>query len=381
MPTKRTTEVEMEKDVAENLQRFMSKVSPDARPKPKNKISFDEGFEENQELFPQFPNNNLQLENSEESDEEELEITPIAYRKGEESEGIKYQSTTKFLKDHKPKSNNPLSSFFREPGIFLKLPSQGNFNNEDEIEFTVNGEVAVFPMTAKDEVWFKNPDALLNGHAIQKVLESCSPAIKNVRSLPINDVNVLLLGLRYSSYGKSLRLKAKCPHCKKESTFSVDIDDLLSNINFLEAEYRIELPNGLKLFLQPYTYDSMVKVTIVTFEEAKVIQLLQTENISETEKKASLQESFEKINNLMIHVMSRGIAKIITPDNKTIKDPGFIEEWLGEIDRMTFDILKKKFDEINAIGVPDNYHVTCNNEKCKKEFPITISYDPASFFA
>lgn len=374
--TRRVNEVEMEQDVAENLKRFMSKVTPESKPKPKNKILLDEDISEDQTLF--MPNDPAMFENNDE-EEIDLPVETQAFRK-ETSEGLKFNSSTKFLKDNKARSKNPLSTYFREPGIFLKLPSQGNFSADGDVEFTVNGEIPVYPMTAKDEVWFKNPDALLNGHAIQKVLESCCPGLHNIRDLPINDINVLLLGLRYSSYGKTLKLKAKCPHCKTENTFSVDIDDLLSSIDFLEAEYTILLDNGLKLYIKPYTYDSMIKVTIVTFEEAKVLQLLQNESMPEEEKKEAIRNAFIKINDLMIHVMARAIYKIITPDNKTVKDQENIEEWLGEVDRKTFEILKNKFDEINEIGVPKNYHVTCVNPKCKKEFPVAISYDPASFF-
>lgn len=374
---KRNNEIEMEKDVAENLKRFMSNVAPDSRPKPKNKVFLDDDISEDQTLFGA----NEQMFNEEDSQEENVPDQSAAYRKSSLEEGYSHQSTTKFLKDSvNKKTNNPLFSYFREPGIFLKLPSQGNFSNEGEIEFTVNGEIPVFPMTAKDEIWLKNPDALLNGNAIQKILESCCPDIHNIRNLPINDINVLLLGLRYSSYGKFLKLKASCPHCKTENTFSVDIEDLLTNISFLEAEYTINLPNGLKIFVKPYTYDSMVKIAVVTFEESKIIQLLQNEKISEEEKKEAIREAFVNINDLMIHVMAKGIIKVITPDQKSIKDSAFITEWLNEIDRKTFDEIKKKFDQINEIGVPNDYTVKCKNEKCKKEFPITISYDPASFF-
>ena len=45
---------------------------------------------------------------------------------------------------------NPLSQFFRQPSIYIKLPSQGNYYPEGAIEMPQNGELPVLPMTAID---------------------------------------------------------------------------------------------------------------------------------------------------------------------------------------------------------------------------------------
>jgi hypothetical protein len=384
MPVKNLSDNEMEKDVVDNLQRFLQKAGPKEGPKerikPKNRVIFEEDLPQNQELFQNIEQEDDEVEEPH-PEEDQPEYINAAFRKEEETEGFEFTNSKKHFKDRKPKakSKNPLSQYFREPGIYTKLPSQGNFN-QGEIDFTVNGEVGIYPMTAKDEIWFKNPDALLNGDAIEKVLSSCCPDISNIRDLPINDINVLLLGLRYSSFGKLLQLKTKCPKCKTENVFAVDIDDLLQNISFLEPEYPHVLPNGIKVYLKPYSYDCMVKATMVTFEEAKILQVIQKQEISEKERKELITRSFSNIQDLSIYLMARSVIKVITPDKQTVTDIDYIGEWLSKIDRQIFTSLRDKFDEINAVGVPKNYHVICQNEACKHEFPVEISYDPASFF-
>lgn len=384
MPVKNFSDNEMEKDVVDNLQRFLQKAGPKenqpGKPKPKNRVIFEEDLPQNQELFSNISEDEEPDEEAVHEEADETEYMNAAYRKEEEA-GFNFVSTKSHFKDRnaKPKSKNPLAQYFREPGIYTKLPSKGNYN-QNEIDFTVNGEIGIYPMTAKDEIWFKNPDALLNGDAIEKVLESCCPDVKNVRNLPINDINVILLGLRYSSFGKLLQLKTKCPKCKTDNVFAVDIEDLLQNISFLEPEYTLKLQNNMKIYLKPYSYDCMVKATMVTFEEAKILQVMQKQDLSEKERKEMITKSFSNIQDLSIYLMARSIEKIITPDGQVVKDIEFIGEWLSKIDRQTFISLRDKFDEINSIGVPKNYHVTCQNEKCKHEFPVEISYDPASFF-
>ncbi len=65
---------------------------------------------------------------------------------------------------------NPLRQFFRQPAIYLRLPSNGNFWPKDSIDFPANMELPVLPMTAIDEITYRTPDALFNGQAVVSVI-------------------------------------------------------------------------------------------------------------------------------------------------------------------------------------------------------------------
>jgi len=69
--------------------------------------------------------------------------------------------------------NNPLKAYFRRPAIYLKLPSEGKYYPQGSVDIPVNGEVAVYPMTAVDEITTKTPDALFNGSAVVEIIKSC----------------------------------------------------------------------------------------------------------------------------------------------------------------------------------------------------------------
>jgi hypothetical protein len=75
--------------------------------------------------------------------------------------------------------NNPLRQYFRQPAIYIKLPSGGKYYADSAIDFPVNGDIPVFPMTVKDELTLKTPDALLSGESTVKVIESCCATIKD----------------------------------------------------------------------------------------------------------------------------------------------------------------------------------------------------------
>ena len=73
---------------------------------------------------------------------------------------------------------NPLKAFFRQPAIYLKLPSNGSFWPEDSVDFPHNRELPVYPMTAVDEIITRTPDALFNGSTITEIISSCVPNIR-----------------------------------------------------------------------------------------------------------------------------------------------------------------------------------------------------------
>ena len=74
-------------------------------------------------------------------------------------------------------SSNPLAKHFRQPALYIKLPSSGRFWPDGSIEIPLNGEIPVYPMTAKDEIMIRTPDALLNGAGTVSVIQSCCPNI------------------------------------------------------------------------------------------------------------------------------------------------------------------------------------------------------------
>ena len=93
-------------------------------------------------------------------------------------------------------SANPLRQYFRQPAIYLRLPTSGDHWPEGSINIPPNGELPVLPMTAIDEITYRTPDALFNGQAVVDVIQSCVPSIKNAWAAPAPDINALLTAVR-----------------------------------------------------------------------------------------------------------------------------------------------------------------------------------------
>ena len=108
------------------------------------------------------------------------------------------------INNQQPVAKNPLSNWFRQPKIYVKLPSQGRFYPPNTLDVSSNDEYPVFAMTAKDELMFKTPDALLSGQSTVEIIKSCIPAIKEPWQMPSIDVDFALIAIRIATYGENI---------------------------------------------------------------------------------------------------------------------------------------------------------------------------------
>ena len=106
-------------------------------------------------------------------------------------------------------TGSKLAQFYRQPEIYITLPGS-QFYPEDVLEITASGEIPIFPMTAKDDIIIKTPDALISGEAVVNVISSCVPAIKDPWKMPASDVDFVLIAIRIASFGNEMLLDYTC---------------------------------------------------------------------------------------------------------------------------------------------------------------------------
>ena len=149
--------------------------------------------------------------------------------------------------------SNPLKQYFRKPGIWIKLPSQGEFYNEKPADFNDMGEIPVYPMTAKDELTLKTPDALLSGQSTVEVIKSCIPAILDPWKMPSFDLDAVLIAIRVASYGHEMELDTSCPNCAETTEISLDLRKVLERLS--RGDYSEPVKIGdLEIHFKPLNY-------------------------------------------------------------------------------------------------------------------------------
>jgi len=278
--------------------------------------------------------------------------------------------------------HNPLQKYFRQPKLYITLPSGGQFYPQGALEITETGEFPVFSMTAKDELAFKTPDALLNGQATVDVIQSCIPNIKNAWMMPSIDIDAALVAIRMATYGEMLTITTKVPVIGEEREFQVDLRILLDQ--FANQQFEQVIHAGeLTVHLRPLTYQEFTKSAIKTFEEQRIFNLVNNEEVSDEDKLQAFTNSFSKLTELTVSMVTQGIEKIVIGEDE-VSNRQHIDEFVKNSDKDFFKRItdhlenqKKKYSikplavnsspEDQKQGVPANY-----------EIPIT--FDQSNFF-
>ena len=120
-------------------------------------------------------------------------------------------------------NQSPLKKYARQPKIYIDLPSKGKYYNSGVLYEDSYSNLAVFSMTANDEILYRTPDALINGEATAKNIQSCIPSIVKPFDLVTLDVDALLLSIRMATYGPKMTVGQRCRKCNEENQYEIDI--------------------------------------------------------------------------------------------------------------------------------------------------------------
>ena len=279
-------------------------------------------------------------------------------------------------------TQNPLSGFYRAPKLYTRIPTQGKFYDDGVIDWPAEtGELAIYPMTSKDEMIMKNPDALLNGEAVAQVIASCVPAVKQPRKLISNDIDTLLIAIQGATAGDEIELSETCPNCSESINSVASIESALESMTVLKESYRFDTPSGLNIEIRPYTYESTVKAGIANFQSTRSLQSLQGIE-DELEQLKAFNTNFIQIAALNFDLMVDSVASIKglddTGDEFVVTDRAHIREFLENCESTIGKTIEKSIKEVNELGVNKIIQLSC--EACGHQFEKEIGFDPVNFF-
>ena len=273
--------------------------------------------------------------------------------------------------------SNPLAGWYRQPKIYVKLPSQGKFYPNGSLDISTNEEYAVYAMTAKDELMFKTPDALISGQATVEVIKSCIPAIKDPWLMPSIDLDFALIAIRIATYGETMEVGCKCPYCEAENSYDINLTAWLGLFNQFTFEETVVI-DPLLVHIRPYTYKESTKASIRTLEQQKIFTIINDENISDEAKLNKFGESFVKLTDLTVNIIAECITKIETPTGSS-SDKAQIIEFINNCSK---DVFQKISDHLSSMK--EKIELKASDVKCgdcNKEFTLPITMDQANFFA
>ena len=272
--------------------------------------------------------------------------------------------------------NNPLRQYFRQPAIYIELPSQGKFYPQGALNMPQTNKLPVYPMTAIDEITYRTPDALFNGQATVNVIQSCVPDIKNAWSIPSMDVDTVLVSIRIASYGHEMGFSTQCPACQHVSDQSIDLRNVLDSMR--PVDYAKPIVSGdMEIYFRPMSYQNMSDNNQLQYENQKLLQNIPESATSETDKMSALSKALQEVTAMTVKALAQSIAMVKTP-TAMVSEPEFIEELLKNCDRKLFNEIRDYIVTNKAQSEMQPIKLTC--PECKHEYEQTVTLDMSSFF-
>jgi len=283
-------------------------------------------------------------------------------------------------------AENPLKKYYRQPAIYIKLPSKGQFYDADSFTPTETGDIPILPMTAKDEMTLKTPDALINGQATVDVIESCVPNIKNAWRIVNHDLDVILLAMRIATYGESMTLTGTVPGASETVEHTVSLPAMLEEAAKEEITDTFATKDGFQVKVKPMDYKQLTDTQIGAFEKQKQYAAMVSKEGMDPEEKGKLfAENFKQLTELNFNVLYNAIAELHTPDAIVVKDQAQIKEFIDNAPKKVVEEIQEGLAKNRIQGSIKPIKLKATEEQIKKGAPVSyempITFDSSNFFA
>jgi hypothetical protein len=282
-------------------------------------------------------------------------------------------------------NTNPLGKYYRQPQIYIRLPSQGKYYTPDVFTPTETGEIPVMPMTAKDELSFKTPDAMMSGQSTVDVIQSCIPNFKNAWKIVNFDIDAVLLAIRIATYGETMDITYRVPVTNEEMSHTVNLPAMLEDLGRVVISDEATTKTGFRVKLAPLDYQNLTQVQVAQFEQQKIYATVSNSQMAEADKSTQFVKSFKILNNINFSMLVDSITEITTPEGTTVSDKLQIKEFCDNCDARVVNEIQDELAKIRAQAQVPALNLKATEEQIKKGVPtsyeIPVTFDNSNFFA
>jgi hypothetical protein len=272
-------------------------------------------------------------------------------------------------------ANNPLKKYFRQPKVYIDLPSKGMFNQAGTLTSDPS-KLPIFGMTGMDEILLKTPDALLNGEATVKVIESCCPTFTNGWDLSVLDLDLMLVAIRIATNGNTMTVTHSCTSCEAVSDYDIDLGNVIQHFSGLEYDNKVVLKE-VSIKIQPLNYKQWNEFQLKNFGvQRQLAQAMRIDN--EDEQSKLIAGLFEQVSAIQTEMIFAQIDSVETADG-VVNQREFIREWLQNSEKQIFDAIREQVEKNRLAWKIPSINVEC--PECSAKNQVQLDMDQASFFA
>jgi len=281
-------------------------------------------------------------------------------------------------------NTNPLQQYYRQPAIYIKLPSEGRYYDKNTFTPTETGELPILPMTAKDELAFKTPDALINGQATVDVIKSCVPNMLDPWKMVNYDTDAILLAIRIATYGETMDISYVVPVVNQTQNHTINVPSILEQLAKVKIDDYATTAKGFKIKINPLTYKNLTKIQIARFEQQKMSGTVNESTLSEEQKQSAFAKSWATLNTVNFSLLVDSIGEVHTPDGARVTDRAQIIEFCNNADTKTIKEIEEKLSALRVQAQTPALKIKATEEQIKAGVPTTfevpITFDNSNFF-
>ena len=280
-------------------------------------------------------------------------------------------------------NSNPLNKYFRQPSIYISLPSGTNYPPHVVTPSKI-GELGVMPMTAKDEIRFKTPDALMNGQGVVDVIQSCVPDINDAWQIKSYDLDTILIAIRIATYGETMEISFNVPGVNEQVSHTVNLPAILEQIKSSKVDSEFTLKDGLKITVRPLTYKDMTSTSLQTFQQQKMYTAVQDSQLPDEEKATKFNDAFKQLTELNSSILLKNIDSVTMTEGTVITDPIHIKEFVDNANATLIKEIETNLTNLRSQGAVKPLKLKATEEQIKKGAPasyeVPVTFDTANFF-
>jgi len=271
---------------------------------------------------------------------------------------------------------NILEKYQRQPKLYIDLPSKGRWYPPNAI--AKSEELAVYSMTASDEISTKTPDALFSGNTTVSIIQNCVPEIKNAWEVPSVDIYAILSAIRMASYGDTMNIDSACENCSAENTYAISLQSIIDY--FLTQEYIDNCKiNDVSFELAPLNYKEFNDINKINFKlQRQIVQVIPTIE-SEEDQAKELQKIYDQLSELKFKSICTSVTSVeVLGEEENESNYNNILNFLKNSEKEFYNKVESTIIKNNTVWTVPPSDVVC--AACEHKYQIDIEIDYSNFF-
>lgn len=281
-------------------------------------------------------------------------------------------------------NTSPLSKYYRQPAVYITLPTKGKYYGPDVFTPTETGEIPILPMNAKDELAFKTPDAMISGQATVDVIKSCVPNFKNPWMMTNYDTDTILLAIRAATYGETMDVTYTVPGTTEQVTQSISVVQLLEGLKNVEIRDEFTTKDGFTVKVSPLNYKTLNRIQTAQYEQERIYSTVRNSTLTEQQKGEQFVKSFKLLNEINFDLLVEAITEIKTPDGTVVNDKNLISEFCNNCEAKLINEIQTELGKIRMQAQIPPVKMQSTEEQIKKGAPVSyevpVTFDNSNFF-